>query len=294
MRIRISPALFALLLAAGPAFAQFEGVLEMKMTMAAEGIEGGGGGTMKVEVGKAGTRSTVDMQMGPMSMKMVMLHKNDTPDTIYRINDANKSYAEIDLAKMRQTVGQRQKATEYTVEKLGEETMLGYKTLHVVAKEKKAAEGEGMNTEMWVAKDVLDYATYSKLQARPGKTGGDEGLVKALKEAGTDGMPLKAITSMPGGAKTTMEVVKVEKRSLPASTFEIPAGYTKSGGGMMDMLGGMGGAQADEASKKMGDAQKRMDDAMKNLTPEQREMIQKMMKQQKGGGQQHRRRIGTA
>ena len=34
MRKRISPTLFALLLAAGPAFAQFEGVLEMKMTMA--------------------------------------------------------------------------------------------------------------------------------------------------------------------------------------------------------------------------------------------------------------------
>ncbi len=282
---RISFGLFALLLVAGPVFAQFEGVLEMKMTMAAEGIEGGGGGTMKVEVGKAGTRSTMDMQMGSMSMKMVMLHKNDTPDTIYRINDANKSYTEIDLAKMRQAAGQPQKTTEYAVEKLGEETMLGYKTQHVAVKEKNAAAGEGMNVEMWIAKDVLDYATYSKLQARPGKTGGDEGLLKALKEAGTDGMPLKAITSTPQGAKTTMEVVKAEKQSLPASTFEIPAGYTKSAGGMMDMMSGMSGPQADDARKRMGDAQKRMDDAMKNLTPEQREMIQKMMKQQKGGDQ---------
>ena len=34
---RISPTLFAFLLAAGPAFAQFEGVLEMKMTMAGKG-----------------------------------------------------------------------------------------------------------------------------------------------------------------------------------------------------------------------------------------------------------------
>jgi hypothetical protein len=282
---RISSCLFPLLLAAGPAFAQFEGVLEMKMTIAAEGIEGGGGGTMKVAVGKAGTRSEMDMQMGPMSMKMVMLQKNDTPDTIYRINDANKTYTEIDLAKMREMAGQRQKTTEYAVERLGEETILGYKTQHVLVKEKKPADGDGMNMEMWVAKEFLDYATYSKLQTRPGKTGRDEGLLKALKAAEADGMPLKAITTTPEGGKTTMEVVKAEKQSLPASTFEIPAGYTKSGGGMMDMLGGLSGPQADEARKKMGDAQKRMEDAMKNMTPEQREMIQKMMKQQKIGNQ---------
>ena len=45
---------------------------------------------------------------------------------------------------------------------------------------------------------------------------------------------------------------------------------------MMDMMGGMSGPQAD-------DAKKRMDEAMKNMTPEQREMIEKMMKQRKAG-----------
>ena len=62
---------------------------------------GEGGGTMNVSVAKAGTRSEMDMKMGPMDMKMVMLQKNDTPDIIYRINDANKTYTEMDLAKMR-------------------------------------------------------------------------------------------------------------------------------------------------------------------------------------------------
>jgi hypothetical protein len=75
-----------------------------------------------------------------------------------------------------------------------------------------------------------------------------------------------------------MEVVKVDKKSLPASMFEIPADYSKSAGGMMDMMGGMSGPQADEAKKKM-------DDAMKNLSPEQRDMIEKMMKQRKAPNQ---------
>ena len=37
--------------------------------------------------------------------------------------------------------GQQQKTPEYTVEKLGQETILGYKTQHVLVKEKNAANG---------------------------------------------------------------------------------------------------------------------------------------------------------
>jgi hypothetical protein len=191
----------------------------------------------------------------------------------------------MDLAKMREMAGQQNKAKKYTVEKLGQETILGYKTQHVLVKEQDAGDGKGMNMEMWVAKDLLDYSTFSKLQARRGKGAGEEAMVKALKDADADGMPLKSVATIGEGMKVTMEVVKVDKKSLPASTFEIPAGYTKSEGGLMDMMGGMSGPQADEARKKMGDAQQRMIDAMKNMTPEQREMLQRMMKQQKPGGQ---------
>jgi hypothetical protein len=278
MRKSIGPTLIAFLLAVLPASAQFEGVLEMKMTVTGKGGEGGGGGTMNLAVAKAGTRSEMNMTFGPTEMKMVMLQKNDTPDMLYRINDADKTYTEIDMAKMRQMAGQQQKASEYTVEKLGQETILGYKTQHVLVKEKNAANGNGMNMEMWTAKDLLDYATFNKLQARPDRGGREEALLKALKAAEADGMPIKAITTGTDGSKVTLEVVKADKKSLPASTFEIPAGYTKSAGGMMGMMGGASGAQADEAKKKM-------DDALKNMTPEQRQMIEKMMKDRKAGNQ---------
>jgi hypothetical protein len=281
MSKNISPTLFALLLAALPAYAQFEGVLDMKMTMSTKDSEVGGGGTMTVAIAKTGTRCEMNMQMGGMAMKMVMLQKTDTPNMLYRINDATKTYTEVDLTKKPETAGQQPDGDKYTVEKLGQEDLLGYKAQHVLVKEKNPAAGNAMTTELWTAKDLLDYATFSKMQARQGKGGDEEALLKALKGAGADGVPLKSITTTADGGKVTMEVVKVDKKSLPAATFEIPASYTKSAGGMMDMMGGMSGPQADQAKKSMEDAQKRMEEAMKNMSPEQRELMEKMMKQRK-------------
>jgi len=281
---RISPTLLALLLAGSSALAQFEGVLEMKMTTATKDQEIGGGGTMSVQVAQAGTRCEMNMQMGGMGMKMVMLQKTDTPDTMYRLNDAKKTYTEIDLAKMRAMAAQQPHTNKYTVEKLGREKILGYNTQHVLVKE-TSPDGEGTTTEMWTAKDLLDYATFSKMQARQGKGSGEAALIKALKDAGADGLPLKSVATTADGTKVTMEVVKIDKKSLPASTFEIPADYTKSAGGIMDMMGGMSGPEAGAANKQMDDAQKRMSEAMKNMSPEQREMIEKMMKQRKAPNQ---------
>jgi hypothetical protein len=285
MRKRISPTLFALLLAAGPALAQFEGVLEMKMTTAGKDGEVGGGGTMLAAVAKAGARLEMNMKMGDMGMKMVILQKTDNTNLLYHINDDNKTYTEIDLNQMRGMAGQGQDARKYAVEKLGQETILGYKTQHVLVKEQNPGNGQGMTTEMWTAKDLMDYATFTKMQARPGKRGGEEGLVKALKEAGADGLPLKSISTTPDGTKVTMDVVKVDRKSLPASTFAIPSGYTKSEGGMMGMMGGMSGPQADEAKKNLSDPDQVMQNALKNMSPEQREMIEKMMKQRKAPNQ---------
>ena len=282
---RISPILFALFLAAGPAFAQFEGVLEMKMTTAGKDSQFGSSGTMLAAVAKAGARCEMDMQMGGMSMKMVVLQKTESPNLLYHINDAKKTYTEMDLTKMMGMAGQQADTRKYTVEKLGRETILGYKTQHVLVKEQDSGNGKGMTTEMWTAKDLLDYSTFSKMQARPGKQGGGEAMAKALKEADADGLPLKSVSTTSDGTKVTMEVVKVDKKSLPASTFEIPADYTKSEGGLMDMMGGVSAPQADDASKKLGDAQQRMQDALKNMSPEQREMIEKMMKQRKAPSQ---------
>ncbi len=86
-------------------------------------------------------------------------------------------------------------------------------------------------------------------------------------------MPLKAIVNQ-GGMKTFIELVKAEKKSLPPSTFEIPLGYTKTEGEFPGL-----------ADPRVDEARKQLDDALKNMTPEQREMFERAMKQRQPGNQ---------
>jgi hypothetical protein len=60
-----------------------------------------------------------------------------------------------------------------------------------------------------------------------------------------------------------MELVKLDRRSVPASTFEIPAGYTEAKGGM--------GMMSPEQ-------QKMMQDQLSKMTPEQRKAYEDAMK----------------
>jgi hypothetical protein len=270
---KFSLSALVLLVTVATAAAQFEGVVEMKMTMTDQGGAHQGDGTMKCAISKAGGRSEMNMRMSQMSLVMVMLAKSDTPNTVYRINDGNRTYTEIDVNKAQAMAAQGLDDDQYTVKKLGEEKILGYNTQHVLVTHKDTT------NELWTAREFLDYGTFSKMQTRLGsRMGGDKGMAKALNDVGVDGMPLKSVASAGDGGKMTIEVTKAEKKLLPASTFEIPAGYTKSSGGMMDMMGGTSGPQADDARKKM-------DDALKNMSPEQREMMEKMMNQRIGGSQ---------
>ena|SRR5271168_3710406 len=101
----LSRSFLVLLLAALPAFAEFEGVMDMKITMTDKDGGNTGGGDVKVLVGKPGYRTEMNMQAMQMTMKFVMLAKTDKPDLMYRIDDAGKTYTEIDLAKIRDMAG---------------------------------------------------------------------------------------------------------------------------------------------------------------------------------------------
>jgi hypothetical protein len=237
-------------LAAAPALAQFEGEITMKMTMR----EGSGTG-----------RSYV-------SMKMTTLVKTSNPSLVYLINDASKSYTEIDSRKMREEAEKHRgkKKETWTVKKLGREAVNGYSCEHVLIVQDEDARSE---MEWWTSKDVagLSYESMRALVRRGGES--DEGILKALRDAGADGLVVKMVTKEKGNPTPvmTMELTKVEKKSLPSSLFEIPAGYTKQEG-MMGAASVMAGPEAQEQMKK----------AMENLTPEQRRQIEEMMKARQG------------
>ena len=224
-------------LAAAPAFAQFEGQIDMKIT-----AQGGVVGRGKVFVSKLGSRTEMDMETARMPIHMVTLTRFATPDVMYLINDKARTYSEMDTKKAREQatkmVGEKE---AYSVKRLGSEKVLGYSTKHVLLSRR----GDKSEMEAWTTKDLLglNYETMKGLMRRGAQ---DEGsMVKALEDAGAEGFFVKMVTREKGKteALTTMELTKAEKRSLPASLFAVPAGYAKQEGTM-----GTAGVMAPEAS----------------------------------------------
>jgi hypothetical protein len=250
------------LLAAAPAFAQFEGEIDMRIT--GQGLTGTG----RVFVSKAGTRTEMDMQTANMPMHMVSLMKFSVPDVMYLINDKAKTYSEMDLKKVRESaVKMTGKKEPYNAKVLGSERVLGYSTKHVLL----SRPGDRSEMEVWTTKDImgLSYESMRGLMRRG--AGDDDGsMMKALRDAGAEGFFVKMVTREKGKTEplTTMELTKAEKKSLPASMFEVPAGYAKQEGMM-----GAAGVISPEASEQM-------KKAMENMTPEQRKQMEEMMKRQ--------------
>jgi hypothetical protein len=252
------------------AVAQFEGVIEMKIT-AAEG-----GGALKLLISKKAARSEVSMTAEKMTMQIVSLVKFDKPDIIYLLNEKRKSYSEMELGEMKK-MAEKMTPSEsaYKVQKLGKEKILGYLCEHLLLT------NEDGETEIWVSKELIDYETFSKFnQNRSAPTD----LEKALKEAGALGMPMKQISSKGTPQETRMEVVKVEKKKLAASVFEIPKDYQKTEGGLMDSVGDMipeeAKAQMKDQFKNMSPEEKaEMKKALEQMPPEQRKMMENMLKQ---------------
>jgi len=256
-----------LLIVARPAFAAFEGYIEMTMTMKE------GSGIMKGQISSVGTRTEVEAkvpQMGELPVKMTMIMKFSNPDVVYMLNDAAKTYVEINV----QNVGDAAKNRpdrEYTVKKLGKEKVASYVCEHLLLTAQ-----DGRETEVWTTKDLVDLAVFREYMQRNRQGADLQGIMKALKEAGAEGFIAKMISHDKTGAPAvTLELVKAEKRAVAASLFEIPAGYKKQAG-MLGMMPSMMPLSPEQ--------QQTINKAMEKLTPEQRKMLEGMMKH-KGGGQ---------
>ena len=249
-------------LASGPAFAQFEGEITMKMTMRE------GSGTGKNYISKAGVRSELDIQTARMPMKMTTLVKASTPGLVYLINDVQKSYTEIDTKKTREQLEKTRGKSQdsWTVKKLGRETVNGYACEHVLITRGDDAKSE---MEWWTSKDIAGLS-YEAMRGLMRRGADEEGIMKALRDAGAEGFAVKMVTREKGSPNPvmTMELTKIEKKSVPAALFEIPTGYRKAEG----MMGAMGVASPE--------AQEQMRKAMENMTPEQRKQMEEMMQRQ--------------
>jgi hypothetical protein len=139
----------------------------------------------------------------------------------------------------------------------------GYKCVHSTITDEK-----GKMSEMWTTKDISDFNKYS--EAFHDKKYGSGKRDQALKDAGCEGFPVKMMHK--GNERegdVTMELIKMEKKSFSKSDFEIPTGYTKSGGSPT-------GAPAIPGMKSQ-------DEIMK-MTPEERAKYIEEMKKMYGKG----------
>jgi hypothetical protein len=186
-------------------------------------------GTLKLTFSEFGSTSDFSMvvpQMPGRDIANKSLSQKSNPDIVYKIDDKSKTYAEAKKA-----AANSDDPKNYTVTRIGEETINGYKCVHAIV-------SDGIESyEVWNTKDIPDYNRYSE-ELNNNKRFGSAKREQALKAKGCDGLPVK--TFHKGNEKEgdmTMELVKMEKRNFTKSDFEIPAGYTKSEPGNISPAG---------------------------------------------------------
>ena len=204
---------------------KFEGILHMKIS-APEGSQDG-----SLYISKNGTRfemNLADPETGKVMMHIVTFTPSDEPNLLYTLNEKAKTYSVMDMNELQEELAEiadKEEKEDFKVEKLGTTTLHGYKCTHVRITERH---GE---TEMWLTKDLINAADFARLQ--PGKKKGPAAFDIRLKKAGLDGFPLKTWDKE---SNTTMEFVKIERKKLQKSLFEVPSGYTKKESALQMMV----------------------------------------------------------
>ena len=237
---------------------KFEGVLHMQIS-APEGSQKG-----KLFISKNGTRFEIDLadpETGTALMHLATFTPSDEPNLLYTLNEQAKTYSVIDMSRLiedLEAIETEEKEREYTVEKLGTETLLGYKCTHV-----RITDDHG-ETEMWLTKDLISAADFARLQ--PGGKKGKASFDIRLKKAGLEGFPLK---TWDRESNTTFEFVEIERKKLDKSYFSVPAGYTKKESALQTMMPQISdeNMQQLEKMKEMmnNENMKEMEEMMKNM-----------------------------
>jgi hypothetical protein len=172
-------------------------------------------------------RSEMSIPMpGVKTNKMIILGRAGQPRYSMSINDAQKTYSlnVIDTALINSG------GDDYTVTRVGEEMVAGYRCTH--AKMTSKSRFSSTTMDIWTSTSVPGYDLYKKLISVNKVT---PSIIAALDKAGCNGYFMKMVT----GSKDysmTMELVKAQEKNLSASLFRIPAGYTESDEGILGSM----------------------------------------------------------
>jgi hypothetical protein len=271
----------AFLLAAAPSFA---GIHYRSVTKTeAEGSRAKGS-DVQAEGWVSGERAKVaflSSNGNPFAQEGTYILTKDGGKTLYLVNPKDKTYAQWSLQGMLGAVGAvmngmgpllKVQFTDLKSAKAGEEdggVILGLPTRHhkvhttYTMTIKVLGMGNTANVvsdqDVWATTKLTDMALGVWLRADPPRTGNAEfDKLLASQTAQYQGFPLKAVTTSVStpqkgnkGAttsRTTVEVTELDRNAaVPASTFEIPAGYKET-----EMVPTEQGAQQDDQKEEEG------------------------------------------
>lgn len=238
--------------------------IHYKSTTKTEGANGRGGGDIVAEGWVSGDNAKVafvESNGNPVAQKGTYMLTKDGGRTLYLVNPEDKTYAEWSLQGMLGTVGAvmngmgpllKIQFSDLKVDKLSEEdggTLLGLPTRHYKYRTSYTMSIKvlGMGNvsdvvseqDVWTTTKLSDAGLGVWLRAEPPRTGNAEFDKLIAAEGGKfQGFPLKMVTVSTSTAKkggkatttrSTMEVTQLDaSANVPASAFEIPAGYKET------------------------------------------------------------------
>jgi hypothetical protein len=170
------------------------------------------------------------VDMGMLGMRMTLIGHVGQPRYSMILYPQMKSYKlnVIDTARINSGSGQT-----FQVTKVGTETVAGYSCVHakmtITGSDKKMV----MIEDIWTSASVPGYAQMKQEMSNAHVT---VQAMTALQKAGCDGFIVKASGQTPQ-MSFVMQLVTAERKTFPASMFEIPAGYTAMSS--MSLLNGM-------------------------------------------------------
>lgn len=272
-------AAFALCLAvagAPAALAQFEGTADFKVTT----ITGKGEvvpGSGRISADKKGYRMEWQTDIskivkgravrpggGPQQVKMTMIGKASSPDKLYLVDDANRTYSVWDLKKAR-SESSADATTTYTVTRLGPDKVAG-----LTCQKAELVSSKGTVIDVCVAGELgvsLDWlSTIGRRQKE------STSWITALRNNSLAGFPVRYSMREKDAAQpfVTMEMTKIERGPVNAALFEVPAGYKETD----FAIGGL----SPEQQKAVSDARAKMRAALDRMTPEQRKAYEDAMR----------------
>lgn len=217
---------------------------------------------MSVEGKIQGDSARIDLKLSenPLMKSGTYILTKDGGKTMLLVNPKDKTYAKLDFAQLLGAAGAMMNAMgglvkieidPPKVEKVLEEdggAVAGLATRHlryhttyttrVKIFGRTQASTVDQTQDLWINEEIADAGMGAWLRAEPPTTGNEDidALIKASYQV-SRGFPLKSVTvSRNKGEKgkeqvTTvkMEVLELDRNAaaLPASTFELPAGYTE-------------------------------------------------------------------